>query len=58
MLPNHPVVDAHGSDLLKYALVAESAMDGTSAPASLISEPPKKLPTPIPNVVIARPVTF
>ena len=33
-------------------------MDGTSLPVSLMSEPPKKLPTPTPNVVSARPITF
>lgn len=29
-----------------------------SLPDSFMSEPPKKLPKPTPNVVIARPVTF
>ena len=33
-------------------------MDGTWAPVSLMSEPPKKLPKPTPKVVMARPVTF
>ena len=39
-------------------LVVESAMDGTSLPVSLINEPPKKLPKPMPKVVSARPATF
>ena len=38
-----------GRDLLKYRLVEDRAMDGTSLPVSLISEPPKKLPTPTPK---------
>ena len=46
------------TERLKYALVFVRAIEGTSEPESLISEPPKKFPTPIPNVVIARPVTF
>ena len=33
-------------------------MEGTSLPVSLMREPPKKLPTPTPKVVMARPVTF
>ena len=49
---------AKGSALAKHALVLERAIDGTSLPVSLIREPPKKLPKPTPNVVIARPVTF
>ncbi len=49
---------AKGSFFEKYELVAERAIEGTSAPDNLISEPPKKLPKPIPNVVMARPVTF
>ena len=36
----------------------ESAIEGTSEPVSLMREPPKKLPKPMPKVVIARPVTF
>ena len=31
---------------------------GTSAPVSFIRDPPKKLPKPIPKVVMASPVTF
>ena len=33
-------------------------MEGTSLPVSFMSDPPKKLPKPTPNVVMARPVTF
>ena len=33
-------------------------MEGTSLLVSLMREPPKKLPTPTPKVVMARPVTF
>ena len=57
-MPNQPSSDAKGRERLKYELVAESAMDGTSLPVSLMSEPPKKLPKPTPKVVMARPVTF
>ena len=58
MSPNHPSLSAKGSFVLKTVLVAESAIDGTSDLTSLIREPPKKLPIPIPKVVRARPVTF
>ena len=57
-MPNQPSLPENGSDALKKALVRERAMDGTSAPESLMSDPPKKLPKPTPNVVMARPVTF
>ena len=35
-----------------------SVIEGMSLSVSFISEPPKKLPIPIPKVVRARPVTF
>ena len=57
-LPTTPALLANGRVALKALLVAERAIDGTSLPVSLIREPPKKLPKPTPNVVIARPVTF
>ena len=57
-MPNQPRSAAKGRDFLKQALVADRAMEGTSAPESLMREPPKKLPKPTPKVVMARPVTF
>ena len=47
-----------GSVVLKQILVLVRAMEGTLLPVSLMREPPKKLPTPTPKVVMARPVTF
>ena len=55
--PNSPSLLAKGSVALKHAPVRLSAMEPPS-PNSEESEPPKKLPTPTPNVVSARPVTF
>ena len=51
-------MSAPGTAVLKKLLVVVRATDGTSLPVSLMSEPPKKLPKPVPNVVSARPVTF
>ena len=39
---------AKGSARRKRLLVAERAIEGTCAPVSLMSEPPKKLPSPTP----------
>ncbi len=47
-----------GRAFLNTLEVALRAMEGTSAPVSLMREPPKKLPKPTPKVVMARPVTF
>ena len=56
--PTTPALPANGSVVLKALLVADSVIEGTSAPVSLMMEPPKKLPKPTPKVVIASPVTF
>ena len=55
---NTPNLSAIGSVFLKQFEVEDSARNGMSAPESLTKEPPKKLPKPTPNVVMARPVTF
>ena len=47
-----------GGVILKYLLMLPSEIFAVSAPMIFVSEPPKKLPIPVPNVVSARPVTF